>query len=318
MAFVAGHMTTLNAARRYEELLGENVAPSPYEYATLFAAKGWFARRRAKARFKLLQKIDAKLTRVLHVGERVYFVSKGSLASTGEQFFAGQAAYYINLRALIFTTERVILMQIGSNLKPREIVSELPYASIRQVKSTWSGFCEVVLANGKKHRFSGMPSAERKFLRDFLAGVVTSDNPHALGKKSDGLMHLCPHCFIGVPSWPSLCGGCGGGIKSARTAALLSLAFPGLGDLYLGHRMFAVMEIIGTAFLWVVLVIAPLLGTSMGEDPAEVDTGFHVFSLVIVLGAHVIDAAVTHSFARKGHHPGKPPLAHAMAGVTAR
>ncbi len=305
------NMITLQTARRYEDLLGETVAVSPYEYATLFEAKGWFARQRAKARFKLLKAIDPKLARVLHAGERVYYVSKGSLASTGEQFFAGQAvAYYVNLRALIFTTERVILMQIGSNLKPRQIVSELPYTAIRQVKATWTGFCEVVLSNGKKHRFSGMPSAERKFLRDFLEGVVSTPAPTtALAKKSDGLVHLCPHCFTGVPGWPLSCDSCGGGFKSARTAALLSLLFPGLGDWYLGHRRLAVIEMIGTAFLWLIFIIAPALAAAAGEAPEEIDAGFTAFSAVIVAGAHLIDAAVTHSFARKGHHPGKAPTA---------
>jgi hypothetical protein len=303
-------MTTLSAAGRYEELLGENVAPSPYEYATLFEAKGWWARRRAKERFKLLKRIDDKLGLVLHPDERVYFVSKGCLSSIGEQFFAGHlVAYYVNLRALVFTTERVILLQIGSDLKPRHLVSELPYASIRELKSTWSGFCEVVLTNGKKLRFSRMPGADRKFIRDFLSSVVNaSANASALGKRFDGLIHLCPHCFVHVPAWPVTCGGCGGGLKSSRTAALLSLAFPGLGDWYLGHRRLAAAEMLGTAFLWTVLVIGPLLGSALGENEEPIESGFWVLAAVIIGGAHLIDSALTHSFARKGHHPGRPPL----------
>lgn len=303
-------MITLNAARRYEDLLGEAVAPSPYEYATLFEAKGWWARRRAKARFKLLQKIEAKLARILAPGERVYFVSKGSLSSVVEQFFAGQmVAYHINLRALVFTTERVILLRIGANLKPRDLVSELPYTSIRQLKATWTGICEVVLANGKKLRFAGMPTAERKFLRDFLAGVVSETaTGGAHTKKSGGVAHLCPHCFVNVPAWPLACGGCGGEIKSARTAALLSLAFPGLGDWYLGHRWIALIEMIGTAFLWMLFVIGPLLDSRYGESAEPVVSGFWMLAIVLVGGAHVIDSAVTHNFARKGHHPGKAPL----------
>ncbi len=310
-------MITLQTARRYEDLLGEDVAMSSYDYATLFEGKGWFARRRAKARFKLLQKLDAKLTRVLHPEERVYFVSVGSLSSSVEQFFAGWAAYCINLRALIFTTERVILMQVGGNKKPRELVSELSYTSIREVKATWSGFCEVVLANGKKHRFSGMPKVDRKFLRDFLKDVVAGGGKAgSLGRKSDGLVHLCPHCFTGVPAWPVSCGDCGGGIKSARTAALLSLVFPGLGDCYLGHRGLAVMEMVGTGFLWLVFVVLPLLGVAPeGEAEAPIDDAHWIVTAVILGATHLIDSAVTHCFARKGHHPGKPPLAVAGAPV---
>lgn len=302
-------MITLQTARRYEELLGENVALSSYDYAALFEAKGWMARRRAKNRFKLLQKLDAKLTRVLRPGERVYFVSVGSLNGRGEQFFAGWAAYYINLRALIFTTERVILMQIGGNKKPRELVSELPYPAIREVKATWTGFCEVVLANGKKHRFSGMPKADRTFLRDFLTSVIgEAEHSDTFDGRPDGLVHLCPHCFTSVPAWPVSCGACGGGIKSARTAALLSLVFPGLGDWYLGHRGLAAMEMMGTAGLWFLFVVAPLLGIEVEGEVATVDEG-HWIAAGVVLGAtHLIDSAVTHCFARKGHHPGKAPM----------
>jgi hypothetical protein len=79
-------MVNIHTARRFEDLLGEGVEPSPYDYALLFEAKGWFARRRAKARWKLLRKLDAKLRRVLRPEERVYYVStrtSGSSSSKG-------------------------------------------------------------------------------------------------------------------------------------------------------------------------------------------------------------------------------------------
>ena len=40
-------MINLQNARRYEDLLGADVEPSPYEFALLFQADGWLARRRA-------------------------------------------------------------------------------------------------------------------------------------------------------------------------------------------------------------------------------------------------------------------------------
>lgn len=41
------------------------------------------------------------------------------------------------------------------------------------------------------------------------------------------------------------CPSCEAGFKSANTATLLSLAFPGIGDFYLGHLRFALMEMSG-------------------------------------------------------------------------
>ena len=52
---------------------------------------------------------------------------------------------------------------------------------------------------------------------------------------------------------------CGGAFKSPNKAAWLSFIFPGVGDWYLGHRGMAILELIGSSFLWLALVIAPLL-----------------------------------------------------------
>ncbi len=304
-------MMTLNATGGPNEFPGgsADAGNCNYDLGTLMKGEGWFARRRAASRLKLLRKLDAKLTRILHPGEKVRFVTKGSMASMAEQFFAGHAvAYHINLRALVFTTERVILIHIGIFSKPHSLVSELAYGSIRKLRSTWSGFCEVTLANGKTHRFSGVPRADRKFLREFLAKMMPENvggTPSGLGEASDGLMHLCPHCYTALPGRPRVCVSCGGGIKAAITAALLSFGLPGLGNWYLGHRWFAVFEMIGAAMLWVVFVIRPLQEELSHMDGEPLSASFWVFFIGMVAAIHVIDAGVTYNFGRKGHHPGK-------------
>lgn len=315
-------MVNLHTAKRFEDLLGEGVEPSPYDYRLLFEAKGWFARGRAKARWRRLKKLDPKLRRVLRPDERVYYVSNGTLSNFGEQFFEGHAAaQYVNRRALVFTTERVILMQLGTSEKPGLLTSELPYAALREVKSTWTGFCQLTLMNGKKHKLSGMPKADRKYLHEFLNGVVAGTGAEATGagglhKGSDGLTHLCPHCFTPAPGRPERCPSCDGGIQSANKAALLSLIFPGLGDWYLGYRWLAAMEMFGAGFLWFVMVIAPLLGvrTDKGhEGEAVSDSAFGgvywAIAAIAIVAAHGIDAVMTRSYGLKGHYPGRAPVA---------
>lgn len=279
----------------------------PHDPAMLLAGKGWFSRRRAAARLKLLVRINDRLRCVLHPHERVVFACKGSLASLAERFFAGHAvAYHVNLRALVFTDERVILMQISAGLRPLGLVSELPYALIRRVRSKWSGLLEVTLGNGQRHRFAGVPRADRAVLEKLVMDVACASSASAVMEKdSDGLAHLCPHCFTPLPGWPRACGACGGGIKSALTAALLSLGAPGLGNWYLGHRWFALCELAGAAMLWVVFVIRPLREELAHRDGLPLGAGFWLFALIIVGGAHVTDAVVTHNFARKGHHPAR-------------
>ncbi len=306
-------MTTLQSAKKYEELLAVEAETAPYDYAVLFKADGFFARQRAKQRFKLLKAIDPKLRRILQPGEKAYFITPGTTVSLEERFFVGWWVYYLNMRALVFTTHRVLLLQTNVRKRPGKLVSQMPYASIASVKSTWNGMCRVKLVNRKTYDFQHVPRADRKFLAEFLTGVVQGTN--APFQVSLGIEHLCPHCFTIVPAYPLVCPVCGGGIKSARKAALLSFIFPGTGDWYLGHRVFALLEMLGICFLWFGLVIAPLLAPpDPGLEPQ--DAVFWVTNGLVLLVAHTIDCMMTHHFARKGHHPaGASPRSAALSAA---
>lgn len=298
-------MTPMTTARGYEELLAPDAASGPYEYATLFAADGWMARRRAKRRFKLLKRVDARLRQILHPEERVFFLTAGTTTSFVEGFFMGWAAAHLNRRVLVFTTERVLMVQADHRNRPRELVSQIPYTNIAAVKSAWNGICRITLQGGAKLNFQGVPKAERAFLNQFL-GEVVRPVPASPNAASNRIEHLCPKCFVPVAAFPAECPACGAGFKSARKAAQLSFLFPGLGDFYLGHRGFAVMEMVGTGYLWLILVIAPLLaGGVISEDGERVplDFAYWAFVAVFLSAVHGMDAAMTRHFARKGHHP---------------
>ncbi len=300
-------MTTVDSAKKYEELLGPSVSASPYEYGTLFKAENFMARQRAKKRFKLLKALDLKLRQILDGGEKVYFITTGTTITMGERFFVGWVAHLVNMRALVFTSRRILLLHIDLRQRPLEVVSQLPYASITSVKSTWNGLCSIRLLNRKTFNFQSVPSADRKFVVDFLADIVQLTN--APFEHRRGIEHLCPHCYVFVPEHPASCVSCGGRFKSARKAGLLSLLFPGLGGWYLGHRSIALFEMFGTAVLWYFLVFAPLFGVS---DPASGPLSLEYWITVgsMLLLTHVIDGMMTHHFGRKGHHPmGQVPLA---------
>lgn len=294
-------MTTVQAAKRYEELLGSDAAPAPYDYGLLFKADGFFARRRSRTRFKLLQGIDARLRRILRPAERVYFLTSGTTVTVAEHFFVGWAAHYINLRALVFTTERVLLLQIDGRKRAHGLVSQLPYANVQQVKATWNGYCQIKLVDGTAYNFLSVPKADRKYLAEFLGDIVKA-NAAAASPAAGGLEHLCPHCFVPVPAHPPGCPACNGRFKSPRQAALRSLLFPGLGDWYLGHRGFAVLELLGSGLMWFALVIAPLIGPPDPELGAP-NAGYWVTVGLFIALAHGIDAVMTRHFALKGHHP---------------
>jgi len=297
-------MINLQNAKSFEDLLGSDIEPSPYEFPLLFKADGWLDRRRSKNRFTLLRAVDAKLRKILHEGERVYFATSGTTANMAEQHFAGAAiAQALNRRALVFTTERVLLLQIDSRKRPRELVSQVAYTAIAEVKATWTGYCQLKLSEKTKLNFVGVPKADRKHLAAFLTDVVKAavTTPTT---KGNALQHLCPHCYVPVPGHPEACPHCQGRFKLARIAMLRSLLFPGLGDFYLGHRMFAAVEIFGAIMFWYVLVIAPLIGAP--DENGEVrgtDAASWTTAAVMLVLLHAIDAVMTRHFALKGHHP---------------
>jgi hypothetical protein len=305
-------MITLQSARKYEELLTGEVEPAPYEYATMFKADGFFARQHAKKRFVLLKGLDAKLRRILRAGERVFYVTSGTTVTIAEHFFVGWMANYLNMRALVFTTERVLLIQIdGGKKKAGELVAQIPYTSLASVKSTWSGACRIKLMDRSEHHFVSVPKADRKFIADFLADIVQGTAaPFGGGARPTGLEHLCPHCFVHVPGHPGACPACTGAFKSPNRAGLLSFIFPGVGDWYLGHRGFAVMEMLSSGFLWLVLVITPLLAPADPEH--SINAGYWGTVGLILFAAHGLDAVMTRHFALKGHHPHGPAPAGGM------
>ena len=298
-------MINLQNARRYEDLLGADVEPAPYEFALLFQADGWLARKRAKDRFKMLRALDPKLRQILRSGERVYFVTSGTTANMAEQFFVGAfVAQAMNRRALVFTTERVLLLHIDRRKRPRELVSQISYTSIAEVKAMWSGYCRLTLRNNEKLNFVGVPKADRKNLAAFLVDVVKRGTAAPFGGSAQALEHLCPHCFAVVPGHPEQCPTCRGGFKRAHIAMLRSLLFPGLGDFYLGHRAVAVFEMLGAAFVWLGLVVAPLTGApDANGNVVKMDAGNWATVIVTLAVIHGIDAAATRHFALKGHHP---------------
>ena len=249
--------------------------------------------------------LDPKLRQILRAEKRIYFVTSGTTADAAEQFFTGAGVTQaLNRRAVFFTTDRVLLLQIDRNKKPRELTSQIAYISIAEVKPTWNGYCQLKLLNKSKMNFIGVPKADRQQLGALLGDLVKANTATAAANGAPALEHLCPHCFVSVPGHPAACPSCHGNFKLARTAMLRSLIFPGLGDLYLGHTTFAVMEMLGAAGFLYVMVVGPLLGLPDEKGVVtETNPLYWAIACVLIAGVHGIDAMMTRRFALKSHHP---------------
>lgn len=292
----------------FEELL-KIEEDGPYVFGRMFSADGWRARRRSKRRLKLLRKIDEPLREMLRDDERVFFVTSGVLhPSFLEWYFLGVVLYYMSRRAIVLTNQRILLIQIDSRKRPGEMRNEIAYTAVARLKNSWMGNTRIDFHNGDRVLLTRVSRADRKWLAEILEWFTERlEVPSA----DSALENLCPHCYVTVRGHPSTCTACGGAFKSPRRAASLSLVYPGAGDLYLGHNVFAVLELLGATLIWGVLIVT-------AWDPAVRLGGALIAIGIVVLFFHGIDALTTRHIARKGliRDSGSPrPWHFALAGV---
>lgn len=269
-------------------------AGTPFVLDTILDHSSWAARRLSRRKKKMLVRIQEKVRAILEPGEQVRYATFGSRVSFWEAYWMGWVAYYINRRAILATDRRLILLQIDSRDHPKELVSQVRYSSIRKVRRTLFGSTVMTFGDGKRSVFSYVPRRDRKFLQRLTDWIDRS-----LERGTGGWEELCPHCYAQVTGRPAECPACGGGLKPAWKAGLLSLAFPGLGDIYLGHWKFAILEIGAAAMIW----LSVLASAAEVHDPwAALAAG-----LFLLVFGHGADAVATWYVGRRGLYPARRP-----------
>lgn len=286
-------------ARSYRDLLNVRDNTSPYQFDSLFSDSGWGNRALSRKKFKLLRRIDEKLRSVLGPEELVFLVTSGSAVSFWEQMFLGWAMFYINRTAVILTSSRILLMQIDSRLRPRELLSQIQYRSIKKIGRTPFGNTAVKLENGKSIVFTRIARKDRKAI-GAVVDRIRDKNDEMPGQR-EGLEKLCPYCFEPVAARPVECPHCGGGFKSPTRAGILSLILPGLGDIYLGHWKLAIAELLVISLIWLGAVIPDPKG------PPVTVVEFVVTAFFILLIFHGSDALATRYIALQGLYPAVAP-----------
>jgi hypothetical protein len=143
-----------------------------------------------------------------------------------------------------------------------------------------------------------MPKYDRKNISEISTLIREKMGSDSI--TTGGTEKLCPHCFSVVTGHPRVCACCKKAFKSSKKAGLLSLLFPGLGDLYLGHKGFAILEILGAAFVWISFFIPD-------PESKEPVTIVSIISIAIVgfILKHGTNSFVTTKLANKGVYPEK-------------
>ena len=295
---------TLRVTHRYEDLLEKEIKGSPYEFKTMFTAEGWGAHQRLLKRFKLLKVVDPRLIRMLRPDERVHFITHGTLVSAVDDFFTSWAAHFLDLRAMVFTSDRVFLIQINTRNELRDLVTQIAYSSVVAVVSSPNGSCRLVTRDGRKLHFRHMPRPDHKFLLDFLGDAIKRAGAGG-GQTATGEEKLCPKCFKIVKGFPIHCPECNALLKRPFVAGFRTFLFPGLGNWYLGNRGFAAGEMSVTALLWLFLVILPLLRLFLEGGP-PLTRVYWITAACVLASVYLVVAVLTHHVARKGLHAATP------------
>lgn len=282
---------TLARSQRFEDLLGLAQNDTPYSFDTIFRNDGFMARRLSKKKYRLLKRIDPRLRAILEPDERVRFLTVGAGLSFVESYFMGMFGHLLNYRALVLTDRRMLLVQIDWRERPKQLLEQIRWRTVDGIKRSIFGNLAVTLRDGTKRVFQGVPRADRKMLHEL--GDKMSD---LMEPDIAGLETMCTHCFGVVDGHPERCATCGGAFKSARTAMVRSLLWPGLGDFYLGHWKFAIWESLVVAYVWANVAYLAL-------DPMMTPGVLAVIVGFVWLFVHVPDAILTRYIARKGLYP---------------
>lgn len=284
----------LQSASGFEDLLTPSSGHFPYDFTSIFVPEGMLGKRREKTRFKMLQQLDESIRAVLAEGEVVRMVSHGLENSIIEQMFLGWMVYYLNQTAFVLTDRRLLLFQVNSRRKPKTFIKQYRLDAIQKVSFGMGRSLKVTGADGKTSAFARLPGKDGKRLAQLLQESIRPGAGVRAGKEN-----LCPSCYHPVQGIPDTCPGCSQPFKSPRKAGFLSLLFPGLGDLYLGHVGFAVLELTGGAILWMMVMLG-LMAPSPGVQPLSALGAFMTSAILLVPFLHLPDAFATWRIGCKG------------------
>ncbi len=280
-----------------QEALGSTVN---YNMETMFPLRDQFgANGRIKKKLKLIKKLLPGMSSALLEGEQLLYVARGYVMNIWEQMFAGgTVAYYNNITCVVLTDRRILLVNSDKSGKQKHFRNQIMYTQIKKakMKSFFSAASTLKLMDGSQISMGGFNSFDRKQMQELIPRIIAK-MPENAPQMPKSLQYVCPNCTAMYTALRESCEQCGTRYKSAIRAAKMSFLLPGAGDIYLGHRFFGTMELIGTAVLWFLLVTAIISGR-----PSELNADDMPVPLlgVIVAITHVGDYFLTRAMGRKG------------------
>ena len=255
--------------------------------------KGGYKSRRNKHKVKILKALHDPLTKILGENERVMGVAFGVAYYPAELFFGnGYFTMLYNYYGIFCTDRRLLFINVNSKIKyPTHYLFQLPYANIKKVKRGMFGLrVSLDKVKGKRRTFNMKPHYS-KAIREFIEERKASARGEGMDTPHMHLENLCPACFVPQDKGLVKCAGCGAPFKEPKKALIRSLLLPGLGDIYLGHRVLGVVELLGSAIVWIFIINLVISGRTENM----------IMALIILVFFNGFDGLLTYHMAKKGY-----------------
>ena len=267
-----------------------------YEFGEIFSKtrKDSYRHAKNKYRVRLLTAVRERLEMMLSENETVHQVGKGTAYYPAEIFFGnGWLTMIYNHYVIVGTNARLLFININSRINhPTHYVYQMAYEEIKKV-ARGSIFSRIILSRqkGKRRIFNAVKRYIAKDLTLFIREKMNSAGEWVETRKY--LEYLCPACFEPLEKGLTRCTSCRTEFKLPKTAMLKSLVLPGLGDIYLGHRLLGMFELAFSLIIWIFVLSSLLAG-----EPGGV-----VIAVVILIFYNLVDGLLTYHMGKKGYMP---------------
>ncbi len=284
--------TPIDLLSDYPEL--NDYDPNKYELINIFSPnkKGGYKNYKNKFKLKVLNATKAIFDKLLASEEKILRIAKGTAYYPAELLLGnGFLTTIYNHYAIACTNQRILFVNINTRMThTTHYIRQMRYEDIKKVKRGLL-FNHLILTRFKGGR--QVYTAIKRYLLKEMQNLILQRQKLVATKSTPqkGFEQICPSCFAALEEKLTQCSQCQALFKKPRTAFFKSLILPGWGDFYLGHRFLGVVEIIGSVFVWAIIVSAIFGVGSMHL----------ILAAVILVFYNLLDGLLTLHMARKGY-----------------
>ncbi len=268
--------------------------PARYPLSEILAPnkKGSYKTRLNTLKMKMMDAVKSVSDRLLAPDEQICAVAAGTAYYPLELLFGNGGFTLLYNRYILFCTNKRVLA-LNTNYRMQRATHyffQFPLDEIKKVSKGLFGMRLLLTRKvGKRKIFNGIKRVLAKDLVNRITDRITPETPVA--PDAELRNNLCPACLKPLPLKLASCPSCKAVFKSPQKAALRSMLLPGLGDIYLGHRLLGSFELIGALFVW--LLVLSLLASGRAEDVTV--------ALIFLLFFNGVDSALTLHMGKKGY-----------------